>query len=295
MLTRQHRHRLNVKVMVDISIIAIIFMLVCYFLLANNINGGYTWEWPRLWKYFLWRGEDGTLHSGLLIRGLANTLRIGFWSLLLAWAIGICFGLMRMSRFLFLRLLAGSYVGVVRNIPPLIIIFVVHFFLGMLLEPLIPWQSLSDGLNKIPLLCYFIPAGNISFFFSAVIALGVYEGAYATEIVRAGMESVPKGQWEAAASLGLSRSVTIISVITPQAFRLMLPPLVSQSVSLVKDSSIVSTISVAELTFQGREIMNTTYMVFELWISITVMYLMVSLIISGLGHYLEKRSKWKPV
>ncbi len=278
------------------GLLALIAMAALYMLCGGDGGTGYAWDWAGLQKYFAWRDEDGSLHSGLLLRGLGVTLRLGFWSFLLAWGLGLCFGFMRCGSRLFSRLLAGTYVGAVRNIPPLIVVFVVYFFVGMLFEPYIDWAKLRSALAAAPFAWVLFPLGdNLSFFFSAVLALGVYEGAYAAEIVRAGLESVPKGQWEAAASLGLPRRVTLLRVILPQAFRLMLPPLISQSISLIKDSSIVSAISVAELTFQGREIMNTTYMVFELWITITLMYLGISLVIAGLGHYLEKRSRWRLV
>lgn len=294
------KHKPGYRQLVDLAIIGLAVLLALYFLLGageGQAGGrGYNWEWKRLWQFFAWRDEAGALHAGLITQGLLTTLRIGFWAMLLAAALGLCFGFMRGSSLLFFRLLAGTYVGTVRNIPPLVLVFVIHFFVAMLFEPLVPWDELRDALREIPLAGALLPLeGNLGFFCSAVFALGLYEGAYTTEVVRAGLESVPKGQWEAARSLGFPRRTLLFSIILPQAFRLMLPPLVSQSVTLVKDSSIVSAISVAELTFQGRELMNTTFMVFEIWVAVTLSYLTVSLVISGLGHLLERRIRWRAI
>lgn len=293
-----NRYHISFRLLLDATIIAAVAAVIAYLVFGGNAdpesgNAAYRWTWQQVWQFFVWRDDAGNLQSGLLLRGLATTLRLGLWSMLLAGAMGVCFGFMRCSGSIFLKLISGTYVGTVRNIPPLVLVFVMHFFVSTLFEPHIPWDALRTALSAIPLAWVFIPLeGNLPLFCSAVVALGVYEGAYATEVVRAGLESVPRGQWEAAASLGLPRYKTMRSVILPQAFRLMLPPLTSQAVSLVKDSSIVSAISVAELTFQSRELINTTFMVFELWITITLLYLAMSLIISGIGTFLERRIKW---
>lgn len=289
------KRKLGYKELVDLAIIGLLAAIAIYFMAGGQADGqGYNWEWKRLWQFFVWRDEAGDLHSGLLLQGVFTTLRVGLWAMLLAALLGLCFGFMRGSSSLFFRLLSRSYVSTVRNIPPLVLVFVIHFFVAMLFEPYIPWGDIQEKLKALPLVWIFLPLeANLGFFCSAVVALGLYEGAYTTEVVRAGLESVAKGQWEAARSLGFPRRTMLFSIILPQAFRLMLPPLISQSVTLVKDSSIVSTISVAELTYQGREIMNTTFMVFEIWISITLIYLAISLVISGLGHMLERRVKWQ--
>lgn len=293
------RHiRLNYRRLLDLALLGLIAALVLYFAAGGARADGqrYAWDWSSLWQFFVWRDDTGGLHAGLLLQGLFTTLRLGFWAMLLAGTLGLCFGFMRGSSSLFFRMLSRTYVGIVRNIPPLVLVFVVHFFVAMLFEPLIPWGEIRDYLRTVPLAGIFLPLeSNLGFFCSAVFALGVYEGAYTTEVVRAGLESVPKGQWEAARSLGFPRGLMLFYVILPQAFRLMLPPLVSQSVTLVKDSSIVSAISVAELTYEGREIMNTTFMVFEIWTAVTLIYLAISLMLSGLGHLLERRAKWRVI
>ena len=125
-----------------------------------------------------------------------------------------------------------------------------------------------------------------------MITLSIFEGAYITEIVRSGIQSIEKGQWEAADSLGLSRWQRMRLVILPQAIQRILPPLAGQFISTIKDSAIVSIISIQELTFQGMELMSTTYFTFEIWITITVMYLTLtlscSLGVAKLEGYLRK-------
>jgi polar amino acid transport system permease protein len=120
----------------------------------------------------------------------------------------------------------------------------------------------------------------LSAFLSALMTLALFEGAYITEIVRAGIQSIEKDQWDASYALGMSRWQTIRHIILPQAVQRILPPLAGQFISTIKDSAIVSVISIQELTFQGMELMSSTYLTFEVWITITFLYLIMALIIS---------------
>ena len=124
---------------------------------------------------------------------------------------------------------------------------------------------------------------------TAILALSLFEGAYASEIFRAGITSIGRGQWEACYSLGLSRSQSYRHVVLPQALRRILPPLTSQAVSLIKDSALVSTIAVADLTMQGRMIVAETFLSFEIWFVVAAIYLTLTLALSGLAHSLERR------
>lgn len=290
--------RLNCRFLVDAALVALLLTVAVY-ILRGGVTGHVSTaqeglgEWKSLWQFIIRRNAEGSLEPGFLLIGLGNTLRISFWALLLAGAIGLFTGFCRAAPVLFLRIMAASYVGLARNVPPLVLIFVIYFFIGLILERIIPWDALARVLGAVPGLWLLVPQGQLSSFFAAVLALGLYEGAYFSEVVRAGLLSVPKGQWEAAASLGLPRRTVVFRVAMPQAFRLMLPPLVSQTVSLLKESSIVSVISVRELTFQGRELINSTYMVLEIWLTVTLCYLAVCLLVSGLGALLERRVKWQ--
>lgn len=122
-----------------------------------------------------------------------------------------------------------------------------------------------------------------------MITLAIFEAAYIAEIVRAGIESIERGQWEASYALGLTRRQQMRHVILPQAARRILPPLAGQFISTIKDSAIVSVISIQELTFQGLELMSATYLTFEIWITITILYLILTLSLSLAVGRLEIR------
>jgi polar amino acid transport system permease protein len=138
---------------------------------------------------------------------------------------------------------------------------------------------------------YFViaPILDISAFWAAVIALSLFEGAYASEILRAGITSIDAGQWEAAKSLGMTPYAMYRHIILPQAVRRVLPPLTSQAVSLIKDSALVSTIAILDLTQQGRMIDAETFLTFEIWFTVAAIYLAVTLALSGAVRMLERR------
>jgi len=187
-------------------------------------------------------------------------------------------------------MLGRTYVELVRNMPPLVLVFIVYYFISdqvvraVGLEDLL--GSMGPGMQGVMEKCC-APVSKLPVFFSAVVMLALYEGAYMTEIVRSGIQSIPKGQWEASASLGLSRFQQLRHVILPQAVARILPPFAGQVISTVKDSSIVSVISIQELTFQGMEIMASTYRTFEIWITVTAMYFVITFACSLAVHRLE--------
>ena len=125
-------------------------------------------------------------------------------------------------------------------------------------------------------------------FLSALITLAIFEGAYITEIIRAGIQSIEQGQWEASSALGFNSLQRMRYVILPQAIQRILPPLAGQFISTIKDSAIVSVISIQELTFQGMELMASTYLTFEIWITITILYLTLTLSCSSIVDRFEK-------
>lgn len=158
--------------------------------------------------------------------------------------------------------------------------------------------ALLHGVHsQLPLLIqiffiYFVvaPILDMSGFMAAVIALSLFEGAYASEIFRAGITSIDKGQWEAAKSLGMSSFPLYRHIILPQAIRRVLPPLTSQAVSLIKDSALVSTVAILDLTQQGRMIDAETFLTFEIWFTVAAIYLVITLTLSGVVRWLEQRS-----
>ncbi len=251
----------------------------------------YTWNWKAVPQYLFRQDESGTWVANLLIEGLLTTIRLSIWSTFLAILIGVGFGLARISRRPFLRLLAQAYVGLVRPLPPLVLIYIVYFFLSDQFLPLIGVPQLAE--NPSPetakwMRWLFAEPSLFPNFISGVFTLAVLEGAYITEIVRAGIESIETDQWEGAAALGLTRTQQLIHVILPQAFRRTLPALAGQFISTIKDSAIVSVISIQELTFKGMELMAATYMALETWIVVTLLYFVLTFSCSLLLHRLER-------
>jgi polar amino acid transport system permease protein len=122
-----------------------------------------------------------------------------------------------------------------------------------------------------------------------VLALSLFEGAYAAEIFRAGITSIHRSQWEAAYSLGLSVSHTYLRVVLPQAIRRMLPPLTSQAISLIKDSALVSTIAIYDLTLEGQVIVSETFLTFEIWFTVAAIYLLLTVSLSFAVNTMDRR------
>jgi len=253
-----HRRRLIYDVGRFLLLLSVLAAVVAYS--TGRMN--YNWQWFRV-RPFLFFIEDGRFTAGPLINGLWVTLRISAFSLLLSTGLGLLTALMRLSDVFTARALARGYLELIRNTPLLVQIFFIYFVLSPLL-----------GFGR---------------FASAVIALSLFEGAYASEIFRAGILSIPKGQWEAAFSVGLSKAVAYRKVILPQAIRHMLPPLTSQAVSLIKDSALVSTIAIYDLTMKAQELIAETYLVFELWFTVAAIYLLMTAVLSFFIRQMEKR------
>jgi polar amino acid transport system permease protein len=145
-------------------------------------------------------------------------------------------------------------------------------------------RSRPEGLQMV-LGWFFAPPARFSAFLSALIALALYEGAYIAEIIRAGIQSIERGQWEASSAVGMSWWQQMRHIILPQAMQRILPALAGQFISTIKDSAIVSVISIQELTFQGMDLMAATYLTFEVWITVTALYFVLTFSCSvAVGH-----------
>ena len=201
--------------------------------------------------------------AGPLAWGLWTTLWISVASGAFGLVIGLITGLCRLSRNPTLRDLSMVYVELVRGTPLLVQIFIFYFFIGTVL--------------------------NLSREFAGVAALALFTGAYVAEIVRAGVQSIARGQDEAARSLGLNAMQSMRHVILPQAFKRVLPPLAGQFISLVKDTSLVSVIAITELTKSGREAITTSFSTFEIWVCVAALYLVINLPLSQIANRLERR------
>ena len=253
----------------------------------------YKWNWSIIPTYLVrYDNDTGRWTANVLLEGLFTTIRLSIWGMLLAAVLGLIMGLASTSRRLFFRLCARTYVELIRNTPPLVLIFIFYFFVSDQILPAIGADSIardlsSSGKNWLSLVAappnLFIP------FLSGVITIGIFQGAYISEIVRAGIEAIDEGQWEASRALGLHRMQQLRLIILPQALRLMLPPLANEFINTIKYSSIVSIISIQELTFQGMQVMASTQVTIEVWLTITMMYLILCLSLSIWVQRLEKR------
>jgi len=277
----------------DLGLVGAVAAVVTYLVWRAEAVVKYRWNWGLVAPYII--RYDEAQHrwvANLLLQGLAETIRIAIWAGLFALIIGVVMGLCRLSHNLLLRLIARSYVELIRNIPPLVFIFVFYFFLTGQVTPFLGIDQFVRTASPGTLAVIDALFGQPRFFpavVSALICLSLFEGAYVTEIVRAGVQSIEKGQWEAAASVGMSRLLTLRLVVLPQAIQRVVPPLAGQFISLVKDSSIVSLISIQELAFLGSEVSASTGRVFEVWIIVSALYFAVCFGLSLAFGRLERR------
>ncbi len=250
------------QVLIDVLKYCIVLAAFGWLMLNGTQQLGYNWQWYRVPQYIV-STADTQPTPGPLVQGLLITIRITAISLLLAFIFGLTTALMRLSRSFLARSIARGYLEIIRNTPLLVQLFFIYFVLGPILD--------------------------ISGFASAVLALSLFEGAYASEIFRAGIVSIQRGQWEAAFSVGLNTYQTYRLVVLPQALRRILPPLTSQAISLIKDSALVSTIAIYDLTMRGQTIIAETFLVFEIWFTVAAIYLAITLFLSATVFYMERR------
>jgi polar amino acid transport system permease protein len=223
---------------------------------------GYNWQWYAIPEFFL-RKAEGEFVWGPLIRGLAVTVQIAFWCTGLSLFVGLVTTLLRRSDSIVGSALATIYLELIRNTPLLVQLYLFYFVISPIL-----------GIDR---------------FWTGIICLTLHEGSFVAEIIRAGLQSVERGQWEASDALGLTRRNVYRFVILPQAIPIMLPPLTGQIINLIKNSSFVSVIAVADLTAEARNLIADTFMSFEIWLTVAAMYLVVTISLSAFVTYLEHR------
>jgi polar amino acid transport system permease protein len=244
----------------DVSKYVLALAALAFLVARGAASLGYYWQWYRVPGYLIERTDAG-LAAGPLLKGLLVTLHITGLSLVLAFLFGLAAVLLRLSGSFTGRALSRVYLELVRNTPLLIQLFFLYFALA--------------------------PVLGMSAFATAVLSLSLFEGAYISEILRAGIQGVARGQWEAGLSLGMKPGQAYRYVVLPQAFRSVLPPLTSQAISLVKDTALVSTIAISDLTMQGQAIVSETFLAFEIWFVVAAIYLVLTLGLSTAAHALE--------
>lgn len=288
-------HRRPRLTLLDVLILLLLAAAAVF--VFHRIRDGlnYRWEWEAIPQYLLRRDPaSGAWMPNVLLQGFLATIRLSIWATLFASLIGTAMGLLRMSTDRFRRWAGSAYVELTRNTPPLVLVLLFYFFFS---EQLMPTVGLEDWIRRQPaeaqalLAALLAPPGRLTAFVSAVVTLSIFEGAYIAEIVRAGVQSIEKGQREAAAALGLTRGQCMRYIVLPQAIQRILPPLGGQFISTIKDSAIVSVISIPELTFRGMELMSATYLTFETWITITGLYFILTFGCSLIFGRLERAGR----
>jgi polar amino acid transport system permease protein len=263
-IKRFFSRRLMRSNLLDVSTYIFLVAGLVWFFSRSSVALGYNWQWYQVGQYLI-SFDDGRWQVGPLWWGLLVTFKISGISLAIAFLLGLTTAFMRLSDSPVARGLARVYLELVRNTPLLIQIFFIYFVVGPVL-----------GLDRM---------------LAAILALSLFEGAYVSEILRAGIVSIAPGQWEAAHSLGLNAFDTYRYVIMPQTLRRVLPPLTGQAISLVKDSALVSTIAIYDLTMQAQVIIAETFLTFELWFIVAAIYLVVTITLSLIANTMEQRSK----
>ena len=286
---KQKRHITRLDIFVAVAVLAA-FVYLAY---QTTAVVHYRWNWSVIPLYlFRYDPEEERWVTNLLMQGFLTTIRLSVWTTLFALILGAVMGLLRLSRHLFRRMIGRTYVELIRNVPPLVLIFIFYFFISdqVIAALRVDAFILSRSEETQSLIAFFFgPPERVPAFLSALLTMVIYEGAYMTEIIRGGIQSIDRGQWEASTASGLTWWQQMRFVIFPQALPRILPPLAGQLISTIKDSAIVSVISIQELTFQGMELMSSTYLTFEIWITVTGLYLLLTLTLSlGVGR-LERR------
>lgn len=211
------------------------------------------------------------VYGGMLLEALGRTLLMTLLALIFAMIIGMIFGLMNVGHNRVLNLIGTVYVDAVRGVPLIVLAYFVFF-------------GIPAGVQQL---------GHSGFRLSALqagtIALSMNCGAYMSEIIRAGIESVDRGQMEASRSLGLSYGASMALVVVPQAIRTMIPSIINQFIITLKDTSILSVIGFPELTNVGKTIMGNTFKSLQTWAIVGVMYMIVIITLSKLAKKIERR------
>lgn len=255
----------------------------------------YRWNWAFLPRVLLRHDvATGWWVPGVLLEGFLTTIRLSIWAMLIASVLGTALGVMATRVRLLPRLTTGAYIALIRNIPPLVFLFVFYFFISSQVIPLLGLDAWARTMSPTAAAITRVLAGPpelLENFTAGTISLAMFEAAYIAVIVRAGIQSVGQDQVEAGMALGLRPGQVFRHVVAPQAFRAVTPPLANQFIMLVKDSSIVSLISVQELTFAGTEIANSTFRRFEVYLTVAVLYFLLCFALARLFARLEARAR----
>ena len=250
----------------------------------------YQWDWEAALGFLAHRDAAGDWRAGVILDGFAATVRLTVCGALLAGGLGLLLGMARASRRAAARALSGCYVEMVRNTPPIVFMLVFYFFISAQITPHLGVDALARWMKGSPF--WEATLGDalvLENFLSGLLCLAMFEAAFAAEIVRGGIQSVRHSQREAAAALGMRPGLAMRLVILPQALRKAAPPLTGQLAALVKDSAVISVISVQELTFAGLEAANSTGRIFEMMLLVAALYFILCRPLTGCFRAMERR------
>ncbi|GAA06635.1 amino acid ABC transporter permease [Photobacterium leiognathi] len=277
--------------LLDYILLVIVGCFLGWLYYRSSIGINYHWQWHKAFDLVFTPGRNGELPY--FFQGVISTIRLSLWGMVFAAVFGLLLALGRRSSLIFFRVPANAYIQLVRNIPPLVFVFIFYFFISSQLVPLLGLDDLFRNYHGHENRLQYFLFGDAQLWenlFSGILCIGLIAAAYIAEVIRSGIDAIAKGQWEAADSLGLSKWDRFRYVIFPQAIAGIVPALAGQFISIVKDSSIISLISIQEMTFVGSEIANSSGLIFEIWLLVGAVYLVLCLSLSLLFSKLEKRS-----
>ena len=261
-------------------------------------TGSYWRRFDQWWLLFLgvlaitlilvWRKPDpfGRIVT-FLMDGIRVTLSITVVSFVLIVFVGLVGGLGRVAKNPLINGIASLYVEIIRGIPLLVQLMFIYYASPIIL------RSIGERIaGVLPELAAKLIGVQLNPSAAAVFGLTICYGAYVSEIFRAGIEAIPKGQMEASRSLGMNYLQSMRYIILPQAVRIILPPVGNEFVALLKDSSLVSVVAVADMTRRGREFMSATFMPLETWLMVALLYLVMTLFFSRIVAYIERKTSY---
>jgi polar amino acid transport system permease protein len=243
-------------------IAAFIIFLILFILMRSFYTLDYQWDFSSLSPY-IWLPANQGGGPGLFLQGLWVTIKMSFQGIVFGSVLGVLLGLLLTSKERISKLAALLYVDVFRNTPVLVQLYVAYFIVGT--------------------------AFNLSGTVAGAMTMSLFCAAYVAEIFRGTIVNFEKGQIDAAKAVGLSSFQIALKIIAPQALRQMLPPLIGQFVSLIKDSSLLSVVAIPELTKEAQNAVTVTFRSFETWFFIAFLYLFVNSIVSSFGRFVEKK------
>jgi glutamate/aspartate transport system permease protein len=236
----------------------------------------YQWNWS-IFSSPVPTGE--TTYLGWMLSGLQTTVTLSLCAWVMALALGSLMGVLRTVPNKWLSGLASAYVEIFRNVPLLVQLFIWYFVLPEVL-PFGLGDAFKQQLNPVT-----------QQFVSAMVCLGFFTSARVCEQVRAGINSLPRGQKNAGLALGFTLPQTYRHVLLPMAFRLVVPPLTSEFLNIFKNSAVCSTIGLLELAAQGRQLVDYTAQPYESFIAVTLLYVLINVVVMTLMRHLENKTR----